>query len=111
MSIIWLFAFQNLYGYVYQRIGWIIAMFMGGLVIGCWWMGRRAKRAQASASELSSKKPDGRTSRLSVYLWQRLVAIDLLIALSALGVTTCTTAPPVRSTFAFTEASSRSMEE
>ncbi|MFQ5590420.1 MAG: hypothetical protein ACE5HE_04575 [Phycisphaerae bacterium] len=35
LSIIWLFAFQNLYGYVYQRIGWIIALFMAGLVIGC----------------------------------------------------------------------------
>ncbi|MCK4340865.1 MAG: hypothetical protein KAY37_03985, partial [Phycisphaerae bacterium] len=35
LSIVWLFAFQNLYGYVYQRIGWIIALFMGGLVLGC----------------------------------------------------------------------------
>lgn len=34
LSIVWLFAFQSLYGYVYQRIGWIVALFMGGLVIG-----------------------------------------------------------------------------
>ena len=44
LSIIWLFAFQNLYGYVYQRIGWIIAIFMGGLVIGCELVNRRSKR-------------------------------------------------------------------
>ncbi len=35
LSILWLFAFQNLYGFVYQRIGWIVALFMGGLVLGC----------------------------------------------------------------------------
>jgi len=73
LSIIWLFAFQNLYGYVYQRIGWIIALFMGGLVIGCGLASMRAKRAA------------GR-KRLSTYLWQRLIVIDTLLALLALFV-------------------------
>ncbi len=41
LSMVWLFAFQSLYGYVYQRIGWIIALFMAGLVIGCALAGRR----------------------------------------------------------------------
>jgi len=44
LSIVWLFAFQNLYGYVYQRIGWIIALFMGGLALGSWLTGRLAQR-------------------------------------------------------------------
>jgi spermidine synthase len=40
LSILWLYAFQNLYGYVYQRLGWIIALFMAGLVLGCTVAGR-----------------------------------------------------------------------
>jgi spermidine synthase len=44
LSIIWLFAFQSLYGYVYQRIGWIVALFMGGLVIGALWGKHRGQK-------------------------------------------------------------------
>ncbi|MHC4609625.1 MAG: spermine/spermidine synthase domain-containing protein, partial [Planctomycetota bacterium] len=73
LSIIWLFSFQNLYGYVYQRIGWIIALFMGGLVIGCWVVNRRSQRA-------------ARRGGLSAYLWRRLVAVDVLLALLASGI-------------------------
>ncbi|MGB2984795.1 MAG: hypothetical protein WBE26_02840, partial [Phycisphaerae bacterium] len=73
LSIIWLFAFQNLYGYVYQRIGWIIAVFMGGLVIGCGWVSWRTKRIVEPA-------------KLKAYLWQRLIAVDVLLALLALVV-------------------------
>jgi spermidine synthase len=55
LSILWLFAFQNLYGFVYQRIGWIVALFMGGLVLGCLLvpaaaMGPRSARSGASRS-------------------------------------------------------------
>jgi spermidine synthase len=57
LSIVWLFAFQNLYGYVYQRIGWIIALFMAGLVVGCLLAPLRARRS-----------------------WYRLVVVDLLLA-------------------------------
>ena len=73
LSIIWLFAFQSLYGYVYQRIGWIIALFMGGLVIGCVLASRRAEPAATS-----SRSPD--------WLWRRLIAVDGLMALLALAV-------------------------
>ncbi|MHC4442520.1 MAG: fused MFS/spermidine synthase [Planctomycetota bacterium] len=73
LSIIWLFAFQNLYGYVYQRIGWIVALFMGGLVIGCELTRRQVDRIA---------EPD----KLTGYLWQRLIAVDLIIAVLALGV-------------------------
>ncbi|HVP13798.1 MAG TPA: hypothetical protein VMV94_21665 [Phycisphaerae bacterium] len=68
LSLIWLFAFQNLYGYVYQRIGWIIALFMGGLVIGCWLPGS-FRQAVAARQR-----------------WSRLAVVDLLIALLAFAV-------------------------
>ena len=73
LSIVWLFAFQHLYGYVYQRIGWIIAVFMGGLVIGCALVSRRARRAAEAGATPS-------------YLWRRLVAVDVLIAVLAFVV-------------------------
>jgi len=73
LSIIWLFAFQNLYGYVYQRIGWIVALFMAGLVVGCARVGwRSANRDDASAA-------DDR-------LWQRLTVVDALLGGLALFV-------------------------
>jgi spermidine synthase len=70
LSIIWLFAFQNLYGYVYQRIGWIIALFMGGLVVGCGVANWRSKRVSAECGK---------------YLWRRLISVDLLIAVLTLA--------------------------
>ena len=73
LSMIWLFAFQNLYGYVYQRIGWIVALFMAGLALGCGLVGWRRDQA-----------PDGeRRLRL---LWRRLILVDTLLALSAFSV-------------------------
>lgn len=72
LSIVLLFAFQNLYGYVYQRIGWIVALFMGGLVVGCVWAGRRAARRNSS-----------------VHVWRSLIAVDVLLAILALAT------PPV----------------
>jgi spermidine synthase len=70
LSIVWLFAFQSRQGYVYQRIGWIIALFMAGLVLGCgvgdWW-GRKRKSDAAS-------------------LWRQLVAVDVLLAVLSLSV-------------------------
>ena len=73
LSIVWLFAFQNLYGYVYQRIGWIIAVFMGGLVIGCGWVSWRSKRVTVAAA-------------LTAYFWRWLIVVDVLLALLALAV-------------------------
>jgi spermidine synthase len=72
LSIIWLFAFQNLYGFVYQRIGWIIAVFMGGLVLGC-----------ALADRLSQSLTE--TAPLRRRLWQGLIVIDLLLVVLALS--------------------------
>lgn len=67
LSIVWLFAFQNLYGYVYQRIGWIVALFMAGLVVGCGMISWRAKYAKAAGVD---------TSRL----WRGLILVDVLMA-------------------------------
>ncbi len=64
-SIIWLFGFQSLYGYVYQRIGWIIALFMGGLVVGC----------------LLASVPPARQHEYPDTEWRRLIGIDFLLAI------------------------------
>ncbi len=87
LSIVWLFAFQNLYGYVYQRIGWIIAMFMGGLVIGCWLASRMSDRAARLRSPRQANKSThpATAAGLTTYLWRRLIAVDVLVALLALA--------------------------
>jgi spermidine synthase len=41
-----IFMFQNIYGYVYERVGLIIAAFMVGLVIGGAWSNRRVSRGE-----------------------------------------------------------------
>jgi hypothetical protein len=80
---------------VYQRIGWIIALFMGGLVIGCWGVNARSKRIGArggshGASQSYERRAEdparAAASALSSYLWRRLIAVDLLLAALALGV-------------------------
>jgi spermidine synthase len=107
LSIVWLFAFQNLYGYVYQWIGWIVAVFMGGLVIGCAWAGRVALAAFVPSPGRGAFVPSpGRGARLPVsrqvplpasvpgpdrgawlpvfpVLRRRLIIIDLLMAVLA----------------------------
>ncbi len=70
LSIVWLHGFQNLYGYVYSRIGWIIAVFMGGLVVGCWLADRLATR-------------HARTTGAAGGRWSILAAVDLLLAVLA----------------------------
>lgn len=72
LTIILLFAFQSLYGYVYQRIGWLVALFMAGLVIGCEVVRRR-----------SSPTPDAGTCGRA---WRALTAVDLLLAVLALSI-------------------------
>jgi len=69
LSLVWLFAFQNLYGYVYQRVGWIVALFMGGLVVGCL-LGGSGPRVGADV--LREKR-----------VWRRLVLVDVLLAVLA----------------------------
>jgi spermidine synthase len=92
LSIVWLFAFQNLYGYVYQRIGWIIALFMAGLVMGCA-LGQRVGWAlPTSPFDATRRSPDTNGGRCPPYLrasarvWRCLIGVDLLLAVLALAV-------------------------
>jgi len=62
-----LFAFQNIYGYVYQKVGLIVALFMLGLAAGGWLMTRWA----------------GRQGQFKV---RGLILIDLAIALFMLSL-------------------------
>jgi spermidine synthase len=39
-DLVVIFAFQTLYGYVYQQIGLLFTAFMIGLSLGGWWMSR-----------------------------------------------------------------------
>lgn len=39
-DLVVIFAFQTLYGHVYQQIGLLVMAFMAGLSLGGWWMGR-----------------------------------------------------------------------
>jgi len=81
LSIVWLFAFQNLYGYVYQRIGWIIAIFMGGLVVGCALLNKPARRC-LQEELLADPPPSGGGS----VLWRWLIIVDLLLVALSLSV-------------------------
>ncbi|MDY7031314.1 MAG: fused MFS/spermidine synthase [Thermodesulfobacteriota bacterium] len=47
LEIILIFAFQNIYGYIYQMIGLIIAIFMIGLALGGWAMNRMIQKESA----------------------------------------------------------------
>ncbi len=96
LSIVWLFAFQNLYGYVYSRIGWIIAVFMGGLVVGCWLAGKRARRLTGAgraarpgaghSPPLDLPTADRRDGAPTSGLWRRLMIVDVFLALLALAI-------------------------
>jgi spermidine synthase len=97
LSIVWLFAFQNLYGYVYQRIGWIVALFMAGLVIGSAWGTRSVRGPERQNPERERRKGTGPRGKGPVPLptpegwgtprvWRRLVLVDVLLALLAAAV-------------------------
>ncbi len=92
LSIVWLFAFQNLYGYVYSWIGWIVAVFMGGLVVGCAGAGRRASPAASVTSADQGPPPVVCLSGLTLLKpgppvhaspRRRLIIVDLLLAILA----------------------------
>ena len=85
LSIIWLFAFQNLYGYVYQRIGWIVALFMAGLVVGCAAAGWKSNRLSPFPIPHSTFPIPHLTPPVAPLL-RCLVLVDVLMALLALVV-------------------------
>ena len=72
MEILLVMVLQGLYGYVYARMGLIVAAFMGGLVVGAF-SGRIMGRLGAR------------------YVWLALLALELLLVVMALGVPRFTT--------------------
>jgi spermidine synthase len=52
LEIILLFAYQNIYGFLYQRIGIIIALFMAGLAGGAYLMNRSLTRFPFNAHKV-----------------------------------------------------------
>jgi len=50
VEIILIFAFQNIYGYIYQKIGLIVAVFMFGLAVGSWLMNRKLRAPKKTIS-------------------------------------------------------------
>ncbi len=44
LEIILIFSFQNLFGYIYQKIGIVVSLFMVGLALGSLWMNSTLKR-------------------------------------------------------------------
>jgi spermidine synthase len=52
IEIMLIFVFQNTYGYMYQKIGIIIALFMLGLALGAYWMRRQLKGGLGSAPKI-----------------------------------------------------------
>ena len=86
LSIVWLFAFQSLYGYVYQRIGWIIALFMAGLVIGCLLGQRVGVGSRLTGSTRTSLSPPLGSLGSDCRLWRYLILVDVLLAVLAVAI-------------------------
>jgi len=52
LEVILLFAYQNIYGYLYQEIGIIVALFMAGLAAGAYLMNRLLTRSPIKAHKV-----------------------------------------------------------
>ncbi|MDO8141847.1 MAG: hypothetical protein Q6358_10150 [Candidatus Brocadiales bacterium] len=55
LEIVLLYAFQNIYGYIYERMGVIVAVFMVGLALGGYLMNQIIKKIQNPKSEISNR--------------------------------------------------------
>ena len=44
LEVLLLLGFQAIYGYVYQQLAILIALFMSGMALGSWWRLRRSRR-------------------------------------------------------------------
>lgn len=51
LEIVLLFAFQNIYGYIYERMGVVVAVFMVGLALGGYLMNQIIKKTRNPKSE------------------------------------------------------------
>ena len=57
LEIVLLYAFQNIYGYIYERMGVIVAVFMVGLALGGYFMNQIIKKIQNRSTERSRRSP------------------------------------------------------
>ena len=78
-DLVVIFAFQTLYGYVYQQIGLLITAFMAGLSLGGWWMARWLKTYAARSDQPIALRSV--LVRLEVAIVVYLAAFPLTLAL------------------------------
>lgn len=78
-DLVVIFAFQTLYGYVYQQIGLLITAFMAGISLGGWWMARWLKTYAARSDQPVALRPV--LVRLEVAIVVYLAAFPLALAL------------------------------
>ncbi len=52
LEIVLIFTFQNLYGYIYQMIGLIVAFFMFGLTLGGYWVKKKIEQKNLAGIKL-----------------------------------------------------------
>ncbi len=57
LEIVLLYAFQNIYGYIYERMGVIIAVFMVGLASGGYLMNHIIEKTRSPKSEITVRCP------------------------------------------------------
>ncbi|MDY0091933.1 MAG: fused MFS/spermidine synthase [Candidatus Vecturithrix sp.] len=76
LELMLIFAFQNMYGYIYQKAGLIVALFMLGLAAGAYCSHRKLFSASSRFSDL----------QLSAWLVRREMLIVLFAALLPLGL-------------------------
>ncbi|MFO0795056.1 MAG: hypothetical protein U0586_13480 [Candidatus Brocadiaceae bacterium] len=88
LEIVILYAFQNIYGYIYERMGVIVAVFMVGLAIGGYLMNRfiqnkigRSNITMATDNEITSQKGQSQTE-LNSRRWAKI----LIVLQGAIGV-------------------------
>jgi spermidine synthase len=53
LEVMLLLGFQAIYGYVYHQLAIVIAFFMAGMALGCWW---RLRRSRSSPATLLDRK-------------------------------------------------------
>jgi predicted membrane-bound spermidine synthase len=73
LEIVLLYAFQNIYGYIYERMGVIVAVFMAGLTLGGYLMNQIIRKIRSPKSSIQDHyvQPIGTDS----YHWVKILLI------------------------------------
>ncbi|MDI6792424.1 MAG: methyltransferase [bacterium] len=80
-QIIIILAHQAIYGYVYYRLGLIMAMFMVGLVLGGWWIRRQMSEDRRQESGVRSQRSNQSAIRNPQSAIERLTRIQLVVVI------------------------------